>query len=79
MYMLLQHMMVSHHGLIEHGSLRKPMFAEAEMLYFIDNLDARMNEFETIINQLSPGSFSERKPFLDNRSLYRPIFDEDKA
>jgi 3'-5' exoribonuclease len=79
MFMLLQHMMVSHHGLLEHGSLRMPMFAEAEMLYFIDNLDARMNEFETITNQLTPGSFSERKAFLGNRSLYRPVFEEDET
>jgi 3'-5' exoribonuclease len=55
------------------------MFAEAEMLYFIDNLDARMNEFEMITNQLTPGSFSERKAFLGNRSLYRPVFEEDET
>ena len=76
MLMLLQHMMISHHGDIQYGSIRFPMFPEAEMLHFIDNLDARMNEFEAIMDQVTPGSFSDKKSFLDNRCLYHPRYPE---
>ncbi|MFH1880422.1 MAG: HD domain-containing protein, partial [Bacillota bacterium] len=45
--LLLQHMLLSHHGEDMYGSPRKPMFPEAEVLHWLDILDARMNEMET--------------------------------
>ena len=68
---LLQHMMLSHHGEAEFGSPRKPMFPEAEALHWVDLLDARMNEMQTAIGKLRPGVFSEKIWSLDRR-LYRP-------
>ncbi|MDR1159794.1 MAG: HD domain-containing protein [Syntrophomonadaceae bacterium] len=40
--MVLRHMILSHHGVLEFGSPVKPLFPEAFMLYFMDNLDAKM-------------------------------------
>ncbi|MDR1617139.1 MAG: HD domain-containing protein [Syntrophomonadaceae bacterium] len=40
--MALRHMILSHHGVLEFGSPVKPLFPEAFMLYFMDNLDAKM-------------------------------------
>ncbi len=68
--LLLQHMMLSHHGEAEFGSPRKPMFPEAEVLHWVDLLDARMNEMQTAIAKLKPGVFSEKIWSLDRR-LYR--------
>ena len=67
---LLQHMIISHHGEAEYGSPRKPMIAEAEVLHWVDLLDARMNEMKTALDKLKPGVFSERIWSLDRR-LYR--------
>lgn len=39
----LQHMIVSHHGALEHGSPRVPMTLEALALHHIDDLDAKLN------------------------------------
>ena len=75
--LLLQHMMLSHHGEAEFGSPRKPMFPEAEALHWVDLLDARMNEMQTAIAKLKPGVFSEKIWSLDRR-LYRPQ-QEDEA
>ena len=72
--LLLQHMMLSHHGEAEFGSPRKPMFPEAEALHWVDLLDARMNEMQTAIAKLKPGVFSEKIWSLDRR-LYRPQQD----
>lgn len=69
--LLLQHMMLSHHGEAEYGSPRKPMFPEAEALHWVDLLDARMNEMQTALGKLKPGVFSEKIWSLDRR-LYRP-------
>jgi len=39
----LQHMILSHHGTLEHGSPRVPMTPEAMLLHAIDTLDTRMH------------------------------------
>ena len=41
----LKHMILSHHGSLEHGSPRVPMTPEAMVLHHIDNLDAKLHEF----------------------------------
>ena len=73
--LLLQHMLLSHHGEPDFGSPRKPMFPEAEALHWVDLLDARMNEMQTAISKLKPGVFSEKIWSLDRR-LYRPRQEE---
>ena len=39
---LLQHLLLSHHGQPEFGAAVVPMCAEAELLNYIDNIDAKM-------------------------------------
>jgi len=39
---LLQHMVLSHHGVHEYGSPKLPMIPEAYFLHYLDNLDAKM-------------------------------------
>ncbi len=73
--LLLQHMLLSHHGEAEFGSPRKPMFMEAEVLHWVDLLDARMNEMDTAIAKVKPGAFTERIWSLDRR-LYHARYDE---
>ena len=71
---LLQHMMISHHGEEQFGSPRKPMFPEAEMLHWVDLLDARMNEMQAVEERIRPGVFSEKIWSLERR-LYHPDYD----
>lgn len=39
---LLEHMIISHHGQYEFGSPKLPMFPEALMLHYLDDLDSKM-------------------------------------
>jgi len=39
---LLEHMILSHHGQLDYGSPKVPVFPEAMLLHQIDNLDSRM-------------------------------------
>jgi 3'-5' exoribonuclease len=39
---LVEHMILSHHGVLEFGSPKVPMFLEALLLHQIDNLDSKM-------------------------------------
>ncbi|MBQ8160871.1 MAG: HD domain-containing protein [Clostridia bacterium] len=70
---LLEHMMLSHHGIPEYGSVRYPMFPEAELLHLVDTLDAKMNEMKGIEDRVPAGSFSEKIPTLEGRRVYHPL------
>lgn len=67
---LLEHMVLSHHGVPEFGSPVRPMFLEAEILSSLDNLDATIFEINNATNKVEPGSFTERQWALDNRKLF---------
>ncbi|MBQ7548100.1 MAG: HD domain-containing protein [Clostridia bacterium] len=68
--MLLEHMILSHHGEPEFGSAVRPMFLEAEILSELDMLDARVYEISQSVAEIEPGKFTQRQWALDNRKLY---------
>lgn len=68
---LLRHMILSHHGKMEFGSPVMPAIPEAEVLFLIDNMDARMNTLKQIFDGMKSGSWSQRIFALDNRMFYK--------
>lgn len=68
---LLQHMVLSHHGDPEFGACMRPMFLEAILLSQLDMLDATVYEVNDALEPLSKGDFSGRMWALDNRKLYK--------
>ena len=69
--LLLQHMVLSHHGVAEYGSPKAPMFPEAEVLHTLDTLDARLYQMYDALGKANPGGFSEKVWGLENRQVYR--------
>lgn len=69
---LLQHMILSHHGKNEFGSPVLPQIREAEIVYLIDNIDARIHMFDKALDQVGPGEYSKRIFALENRMVYKP-------
>ncbi|NMP37128.1 MAG: HD domain-containing protein [Clostridiales bacterium] len=67
---LVEHMLLSHHGVPEYGAAVYPMFPEAEILSQLDMLDARIYEMADALSNVEPLSFSTRQKMLDNRKLY---------
>ena len=70
--MLLRHMILAHHGKMEFGSPKLPHLKEAEILFFIDNIDAKMNMFDKAFKKTEKGQFTERIFGMDNRQFYNP-------
>ncbi|MCL4542479.1 MAG: HD domain-containing protein [Deltaproteobacteria bacterium] len=70
---LLLHSVISHHGELEFGSPKRPKTIEALLLHFIDNMDAKTNQFiETIETQVTPwGPYLKQ---LDRYLLNSKIF-----
>lgn len=67
---LLEHMLISHHGVPEYGVAVRPMFMEAIILSSLDTLDATIYEVNSALSGVEAGSFSDRQWALDNRKLY---------
>ncbi|MBD5150371.1 MAG: HD domain-containing protein [Oscillibacter sp.] len=67
---LLQHMLLSHHGDPEFGAAVRPMCAEAELLSMIDLIDSRMEIYKETMEETEPGTFSKRVFALDKK-IYR--------
>lgn len=68
---LLRHMVLSHHGLMEYGSPVPPHMLEAEILHHLDEMDASIMMVQNVLKNTPNGQFSERIFGLDNRTFYK--------
>ncbi len=57
---LLEHLIISHHGELEFGSPKVPIFPEALLLHHLDNLDSKMDAMRSALNRerLADGEFT---------------------
>ncbi|RLB08933.1 MAG: HD family phosphohydrolase [Deltaproteobacteria bacterium] len=68
---LLKHMIISHHGYLEFGSAKRPKTREAFVLYFIDDLDAKIDS----VNKMIEAEKDSPSPWTGySRALERFIF-----
>lgn len=70
--LLLEHMVLSHHGQQEFGSPVMPLTKEALLLSLIDNLDSKMVVVNKALSEVEEGNFTNKVFPLDNRSFYKP-------
>lgn len=68
---LMHHMILSHHGKLEYGSPVAPMIIEAEALYLIDNMDARLTSLKMALDAIKPGTWTSRMFQFENRQFYK--------
>lgn len=68
--MLLEHMVLSHHGEPEFGAAVRPMFIEAELLSELDLMDSRVYEMHEAVSAAPADDFSGKIWAMDNRKLY---------
>jgi 3'-5' exoribonuclease len=79
---LVEHLVLSHHGRLEFGSPKLPMIPEAVLLHYLDDLDAKMHlmrsEFERQEAQgAEPGEMTDwvrsmERPLLNTVTFLRP-------
>jgi len=71
---LVEHLMVSHHGTYEFGSPSLPQIPEAVILHLIDDMDSKMAAMRATLDAASangsPGNWTDRNPSL-RRALLR--------
>jgi 3'-5' exoribonuclease len=79
---LVEHMILSHHGELEFGSPKMPMFPEALLLHQIDNLDSKMDCMRALLNKdrLMEGAWTGYSAALDRTILKkRKYLEHDEA
>ncbi len=72
--MLLKHIMLSHHGEYEFGSPKRPKIQEAVVIHYLDDLSAKVNNFQATLKKENIGE-GEWTGFnkMHERYLYRQI------
>lgn len=68
---MVQHLILSHHGTREFGAAALPMTLEAQLLHYIDNIDAKATIVEREMEVLEDYEVSKRIWSLDNNKLYK--------
>ena len=72
---LLEHLIISHHGQYDFGSPKLPMFPEALMLHYLDDLDSKMEAMRAHFEREA----SYDSPWTSyNASLGRPLLNTEK-
>lgn len=70
--LLLKHMVISHHGLLNFGSPKKPQIGEALLLWFIDTMDSKFTVLGEVLEQTPEGEFTTSISVLDKMRFYKP-------
>ena len=69
---LLLHLVLSHHGKLEFGSPKEPLFPEALALHYIDDLDSRLEMMREVTGEIAGGGVWS--PY--HRGLERSVLDK---
>lgn len=72
----LRHLLLSHHGELDHGSPKRPKTAEAWILHFVDLLDCRVEQTADLVSKLPPGGWTPYQK-LHDRYFWRGHDQED--
>ncbi len=67
------HLILSHHGTVEHGAVKAPATREAFILAQADILSARLNTMEAAMSELAEGAVTARDVFGVSGPVYRPV------
>lgn len=71
---VLQHIILGHHGRLEYGSPKLPMFPEAILVAQVDEIDSQMQRIlQTMQDELAAGEDWTLFQAKDNRYYYLPV------
>ncbi|SHE90779.1 3'-5' exoribonuclease [Atopostipes suicloacalis DSM 15692] len=77
--LLLRHVILAHHGQLEYGSPVRPQVKEAEIIHYLDQIDAKINMMEDDLSKTEPGDFTTKIWALENRRFYKPTITDHHA
>jgi 3'-5' exoribonuclease len=78
---LVEHMILSHHGELEYGSPKLPQFPEALLLHHLDNLDSKMECMRALVakDRLVDGCWTSYNASLERSVLKKAKYLEEES
>ena len=76
---LLRHVILAHHGELAFGSPVRPQVKEAEIIHYIDQIDAKINMIEDALEKTEAGEFTPKVWALENRRFFKPTILEEST
>ena len=76
----MEHLIVSHHGELEYGSPKVPLFPEAMLLHHLDNLDSKMECMRALAekDRHIEGCWTGYSPSLERSILKKAKYLDDE-
>lgn len=71
MLLMLKHIVISHHGMPHYGAAKKPMTAEALLIWYIDTIDSKFTVLGEELSKVEKGSFTSYISVLDKQKFYK--------
>jgi 3'-5' exoribonuclease len=69
--LMLNHILLSHHGIPNFGAARRPQTAEALLVWYIDTIDSKFEELGQQLAKTDEGSFSSAVSVADKLRFYK--------
>jgi len=80
--LLIEHLILSHQGQPEWGAVKRPLFKEALILHYVDDIDAKLNLIRSYMDDETTESediWTDKCWYLDNRRFLKiNLFVKDK-
>ncbi len=79
--LLVQHLILSHHGELAYGSPKVPLFPEALLLHHLDNMDSKMEAMRALIanDKNLEGTWTSYNSALDRAALKKDRWLQDQT
>lgn len=69
--LLLEHMVISHHGQLQYGAAKRPETPEAVLLWLLDMIDSKLRVVDETFDNLEDGTWSEAIGVLEKTKFYK--------
>src|SRR3989338_5149329 len=78
--LLLKHMLLSHHGYLEFGSPKRPKTIEAIILYYLDDMDSKIQSMQALIEKEKemPSNWTSYHKLYE-RYIYKGKYQGEKS
>lgn len=73
--LMLEHIILSHHGKLEYGSPKEPSIPEAALIFLLDYADSRFASLKRSVDEIEKGKYTDPVIAFDKRSFYVPNID----
>lgn len=73
--LLLKHILISNHGLLEYEAAKNPQIAETLLIWYLDNIDAKLTVLQETLEKTENQTFTTPISILEKRNFYKFFLD----